>query len=281
MAYDVGDTLPIAADVKDAAGALANAQTVALTITLPDLTTVTPTVTNPPASTGHYGYDYPTTQAGPHRVRWLFTFVGGLTTSHTEQYDVRPATPAYLISVADAKQQLGKTSTADDEELRVYVEAATVAVERHLDKAVVRRTVVERRDLGIPHPQAAPGILQAFTLATKPVISLTSIVAADAGLTWNTANMTVNDYGVVRVLAGSVVWGPVVITYQAGMTVVPAEYGLAARIIVQHIWQNTQRGQKGSPRPGLETPGAGFTSFGYSIPNAALELLGPPISGIA
>src|SRR5207302_7041135 len=124
----------------------------------------------------------------------------------------------------------------------------------------------------------APGILQSFTLTTKPVISLTSIVAADGGLTWNTANMTVSDYGVVRVLAGAVVWGPVVMTYQAGLTVVPAEYSLAARIIVQHLWQNTQRGQKGSVRPGLDTPGPPSS---YSIPYAALELLGPQISGIA
>lgn len=277
MAFDLGDIAPLTVEIKDSAGVLANATGVILTITLPDGTTVTPAVSNP--TVGRYQVDYPTVQSGRHLARWVATGVNS--SAYVDIFDVRPATPPLLVSLKDTKEQLNKIATIDDGELRRLIESATAAVERHLDKTVVRRTIVEKRDLGIPQPHAAPGILQSFTLTSKPVISLTSIVAVDAGLTWNTANMTVNDYGVVRVLAGAVVWGPVVITYQAGLTVVPAEYGEAAAIIIQHIWENTQRGRKGSPRAGLDTPGAGFTSFGYSIPNAALELLGPAISGIA
>jgi hypothetical protein len=277
MAFDLADIVPLTVNIRDSAGALADAGAVTLTIGEPDGTTVTPAVTH--SGTGVYQVDYAPTMPGRHTVTWVATGVNSC--GFSDVFDVRAAAPPYLVSLADVKEQLNKIATIDDEELRRLVEAATAAVERHLDKAVVRRTVVEKRDLGIPNTHAAPGILQSFVLSTKPVLSLTSVVAADGGLTWSPANMSVTEGGVVRVLAGSVVWGPVTFTYEAGMTLIPAEYGKAAEIIVQHIWQDTQRGQKGSPRAGLDTPGAGFTSFAYSIPNKALELLGPTISGIA
>lgn len=277
MAFDLGDVVPLTVEIKDASGALANAGSVVLTITLPDGTTSTPAVSN--LSTGRYQVDFPTTQSGRHQARWVASGVNA--SAYVDIFDVRPAAPPLLVSLKDTKEQLNKIAAIDDEELRRLIESATAAVERHLDKAVVRRTVVEERDMGNVSARAWPGILQSFTLTTKPVISITSIVAAAGGLTWNPADMHVTENGIVRVLTGAVVWGPVVFTYEAGMTVVPAEYGQAAAIIIQHIWENTQRGRKGSPRSGLETPGAGFTSFGYSIPNAALELLGPSISGIA
>jgi hypothetical protein len=79
----------------------------------------------------------------------------------------------------------------------------------------------------------------------------------------------------VTATAGLALTGRVMVTYVAGLTEVPANYGLASRIIVQHLWQ-TQRGSAGSPGVGgLETPGAGSYSYGYAIPNRAIELLGP------
>jgi hypothetical protein len=52
MPYDIGDSVSLAWDVKDSAGVLANATTVTLTVTLPDGTTATPAVTNPPTVDG-------------------------------------------------------------------------------------------------------------------------------------------------------------------------------------------------------------------------------------
>jgi len=274
MAVDLGDVHPLTVDIKDANGVLANAGTVTLTITLPDLTTVTPAVTNP--STGRYQVDYPTVQAGRHQVRWLAT--GANASAFVDIFDVRPAFPAYLFSLADAKLQLNSTSTADDEELRTFIEATTAVVERIRNQAIVRRTIVEHRDLGMPPVHGAPGILQHFTLANYPVLSLTSVVAEDGGLIWNVADMKVTPAGVVEVLQGGIVWGPVVFTYEAGMTQVPAECGLGGRVILQHLWE-TQRGTYGAPRAG----GLGETTtvLGYSIPNRAVELLGSAPSGFA
>jgi hypothetical protein len=278
MAFDLGDLVPLTVTIKDAAGANTNASTITLTITLPDGTVTSPTVTNPPATTGTYLFDYPTVQPGRHIYRWTSTVPQA---AHVDVFDVRPAAPPYLVSLADAKEQLNITTTARDEELRKVVEAATAAVEKHLDMAVIRRTVVEKRNLGNPVPCRDPGVLQRFTVVKKPVISLTSVVSADGGLTWNVADMRAGDAGVVEVLNGAVVWGPVVLTYVAGLQEIPANYTEAAEHIIQHLWQN-QRGAQGGPRPGgMDTSGLGFSGLGYAIPNSARELLGDPVGGIA
>lgn len=277
MAYDLADVVPLTITIRDSAGDAADGGTVTLTVELPDGTTVTPTVVHP--GVGQYQVDYPPTMPGRHVAQWVCT--GANASGYTDVFDVRPAAPPYLVSLADTKQQLNMTGTADDEELRRLIEAATGVVERHLDMAVVRRTVVERRSLGNPTVSSSPGVLQRIALTTKPILSITSVVSADGATTWNPANMRVTDAGVVEVLAGAVVWGPVDFTNVVGMQVIPANYTKAAEIIIQHLW-DTQRGSKGGAHPaGLETPGAGFTSFGYAIPNRALELLGPSISGIA
>lgn len=278
MAYDLGDLAALTVTIRTANGIPTNAGTVTLTITLPDGTVTSPSVANPPAQAGVYTYDYPTIQSGRHVYRWTSASPQA---AHVDVFDIRPAAPPYLVSLADAKRQLGMSSTTDDEELRSVVEAATAVVERHLDMAVIRRTVVERRNLGNPSVSRSPGVLQRISLAKKPVASLTSVVAAVGGNTWNVADMRVTDAGVVEVLQGAVVWGPVVWTYVAGMQEIPANYTKAGEYIVQHMW-DTKRGAKGSARAGgLDTPGQGFTSFGYAIPNRALELLGPSVSGIA
>lgn len=277
MAYDLADVVPLTVTIRDAAGAPADGGTVVLTIERPDGTTVTPSVAH--AGTGVYQVDYPPTMAGRHVAQWVCT--GANTSGYTDVFDVRPAAPPYIVSLADTKQQLNMTGTSDDEELRRVIEAATAVVERHLDMAVVRRTVVERRSLGNPTIWGSPGVLQRIPLTTRPILAITSVVSADGATTWNPANMRVTASGVVEVLAGSIVWGPVDFTNVVGMQVIPANYTKAAEIIIQHIW-DTQRGSKGGAHPaGLDTPGAGFTSFGYAIPNRALELLGPQVSGIA
>lgn len=277
MAYDLADVVPLTVSIKDAAGGPADGGAVVLVVEKPDGTTVTPTVAHP--GVGQYQVDYAPDMPGRHVAMWACT---GLNASgFTDVFDVRPAAPPYLVSLADAKAQLNITSTADDEELRKVIEAATAAVERHIDKAIVRRTVVEQRNLGNPAISRTPGVLQSFTATKKPVLSLTSVVSADGLTSWDVSGMRGTDSGVIQVLSGAVVWGPVRLTYVAGMQVIPAECAESAEIIIQHIWEN-QRGTAGGPRPGgMDTSGLGFTSMGYAIPNAALELLGPSVGGIA
>lgn len=274
--YVVGQIVRLTHSVVDDSGAAVNPTSITVTVTLPDGTTsgaLTPTNT----AVGSYRYDYVTAQAGRHTYRWN---TSGPVAPDDGVFDVH-GSPRSILGLEEVKAILNKIAPADDEELRRLAEAATAAIERHLDKAVIRRTVTERRNLGNPSGSRTPGILQEFALSTRPILSITSVTSADGSTTWNPADMAVSESGVVRVLSGSIVWGPVDFVYVVGMVEIPAEYGQAQGHIIQHIWQNTQRGQKGSPRGGLDTPGAGFTSFGYALPNAAMELLGENISGIA
>jgi hypothetical protein len=84
--------------------------------------------------------------------------------------------------------------------------------------------------------------------------------------------------GLVAVASGPAFTGALDVTYQAGLAIVPEDYRLAGLIIIQHLWE-TQRGTMGVQLGGdSETymPGRGF-----AIPRRAMELLDPPLPGVA
>lgn len=259
MAYDLADIVPLTITIRDSSGAVADGGTVVLTIELPDGTAVTPAVSHP--GTGVYQVDYVPTMAGRHVAQWVCT--GSNASGYTDVFDVRPARPGYIVSLADTKLQLNMTSTGDDEELRGFIEAATAVIEEELGRAVVRRSFVEEH--------AACGEL---LLNWTPVVSLTSVATVDGATTWNTADLHVSPSGILTAKAGAAALvGDIAVSYIAGPTVVPANWTLAAKIIIQHLW-DTQRGVKGAAHAGgTETPGAGFTRYGFAIPNRAKELL--------
>jgi hypothetical protein len=270
MSFDLADTVPLTVEIRDAAGVLVNASSVVCTITLPDTTTTTPTVSNP--STGRYTVDYVTVQPGRHAVRWVST---GPASAFTDQFDVRPAAPGYIISLADAKAKLriSATNTAQDEQVRTYVEAATLICERVRGEAIVRRTVSE--------PRMLRSYSYELPLWTTPVISLTSIATIDQIFTWDVTSFDVDGpSGLLRVKlpGGLPLWGQLTVNYVAGYTVIPANYTMAAKLIVQHLYES-ERGEKGAARLGggepYEVPGMG------TIPRLAYELLGPGIPGLA
>lgn len=172
-----------------------------------------------------------------------------------------------MLSLSEAKEQLNITSAVHDSELGVFVDAATKVVERYTGRAVVAAEVTER------HRVSGEQMLRLFR---SPVTALGSIVGPV--YTWDTANLDLDtDAGIVTVLSGPLFGGLLTVTYTAGYTDVPENYNLAARVIVQHLWE-TQRGRMGGPRVGgmddsmSNLAGGGR---GYAIPNAALELLGP------
>jgi hypothetical protein len=269
VTIDLGDVVTLEFPVVTAAQAYANAVTVTLTVTLPDGTTATPAVANPPTETGRYRYDYPSVQAGRHLVRWTSTTPSS---AYTDMFDVRPAASPLVVSLADVKQHLGKSDSGDDEELREFIEAATAVIEEHRAETVVRRTVVV--DIRV-------GCALVVQLPTSPVQSLTSVAAVDGSTTWNVADLHVSPHGVVSVQSGVALDGLVRFTLVAGYTVVPANYTLAAKIIVAHLWETQQQGGVG-PRGPFSTEGDQFlspTGRGFAIPNRAVELLGrrPPL----
>ncbi|MFF0080221.1 hypothetical protein ACFYR1_11045 [Streptomyces canus] len=267
MPFDLGDTARLTATCTDAGGTATNATAATLTIGLPDGTTVTPAVTNPPATAGQYSYDYVTTQAGRHSVRWVFTTPA---CAYTDVLDVRDAVPPLLFSLAAAKKKLDipATSTADDDELREFVEATTRCVE-FFTGPVVPRTVTE----------VTSGGTERMLLHTTPVLSVTSITGVEP---WQleipvSAVDVDTDTGVLRRSDWLVFWpGPYRVVYLAGRRAVSANISLAGKLILQHLWRTNYGASRGLAGIG---GGEDFSvteqipGLGYAIPNRALQLL--------
>ncbi len=243
-----------------------------LTITLPDQTVVTPTVTNPPAVTGIYTLDYPTTggttMPGRHLGVWLFTMATGKTTAYAEVFDVAPADPGFVVSLAAAKSQLNLTSTTNDDELAIYIASATRVVEWFVGPVVVRPYTqrVSARNPRLTHlPVLGPGL--------TPVLILTSLTPLyTTGTAYIGADVVVDPAtGALATTSGAcLAGGPWTALYTAGQRVVDSNWQLGALIVVQHLWE-TQRGASGLPlqaRDEVIVPGLGF-----AIPNRARDLL--------
>lgn len=268
MAFDLGDTVPLAADATDPAGTLTNATGAVLTVTLPDGTAVTPPVTNPPAVVGRYTVDYVSVQAGRHLARWVFTDPAS---AFVDAFDVRPAAPPLMLSLADSKRHLAidPDDTDQDEELRDWIESVTAGVEHHCG-AVVVREVVERHSF-----RCSP----VRVLRTIPALSLTTVAPIlNGGTSYEVADLDLDgETGIVQRLDGGQLLGPLRFTYRAGRPVIPANLRIAGKIILTHLWRVKYGGSRGGVVGGSEdfsvteqVPG-----FGYAIPNRALQLMEP------
>lgn len=275
MPFDLGDLVPLTVDIKDANGSPANAGSVTLTIGLPDGTTTNPVVSNP--STGRYQADYATAQAGRHTVRWLASGVNA--SAYADAFDVRPSTPDYLISLSSAKFQckIPQNDTSQDEQLREFVEAAAYVIENHRKEAVIRRTVTEDHFLREPASK--------LMLRKTPVISLGTVQTVDAGTSWSVSDLHVTpNTGLVvgKSGTGAITFvGHIQTVHVAGCVIIPANYTLAARIIVQHLWETTRGNPRTGPWPGGQEDTTQIFGMGFAIPNRALQLLGKPPPQVA
>ncbi len=106
--YLPGAVVPLTFTVTDADGNAANAGGAALLITLPDGTTVAPSLDNP--TEGTYQADYVAVQSGRHVAR--ATFTGANAGVIEDVFDVAPLTQG-RVSVADVRDYLGDTSASD------------------------------------------------------------------------------------------------------------------------------------------------------------------------
>lgn len=264
----LGATLPFKAKLYDKSpsdgGVPVNALTASLLVTLPDQTTTTVAVTNPPPTQGVYTANYtPTVLIGRYTGTWTFTFANGYVTKYTQVFDVDPADTGLLISLSDAKSHLRimDSDTQYDSDLIEWIGACTEIVEFYVGPCVPR-TVIE---------YVEPGTT--LLLKVAPVMSVQSIIPYGwNGGAFTPAEVTVQEDGVVRAKNRRFFgWGPYEVTYTAGRQSVPGSVAQAVKIILSHMWE-TQRGASGLPYQNQDTvsPAPGM---GYTIPNRALELL--------
>jgi hypothetical protein len=253
--WNFGGTIPLQITTYNAAGTAQNATAVVLTVTLPDGTTQTPSVTA--AGSGVYTATGPATQAGRYTVVWTAT--GTNADKITDTYDVRPAASTAILSLTDARAALNFSKTTNDPELRDYIDSVTTLIENRIGP-VIPRTVTE----------TVTGS-QYLYLSQTPVTAVTSITGAQTGAVTILASNTLFDGNTGRVfLADRTGFYSDIYTvvYTAGRGLDPAIMQ-AARITLQHLWAN-QRGN--APSRDADAYTAPF-----SLPNAAREYLDPYI----
>lgn len=264
--FDLADPVPLAVTVAGPSGSPGDATAVTCTVTAPDGTTSTPTVTHD--GTGLYSALYAPAQAGRHVVRWVAT--GTNASAFTDVFLVADSL-APLVSLAELRTHLRKGSTASDEELRWHALVATELAEEWLGY-VLRRTVVT----GEQHDGGRASVL----LLRGPVESVTTVTVAGTALAstaWRldkTAGILHHAYGT---FGGSTL--DVVVDYVAAPTRGLHRYVQGVREITRHLW-DTQRG--GSQLPRQQGAGDDWTSeSGWSVPRRVMELLGTRAPGIA
>ncbi len=236
---DLGDTLAFTADLytlpPEQGGIPVNATAATLTVTLPDGTTLSPAVDNPPTTTGRYSADYvssPTGIPGRYVGQWVFTLPGGKTTSHVETFDVGGS----LVTTDEASAHLRAvgvvTKAADLEQLQWLCMVASDAVERDLGRKLTRQSITETHDGG-----------WVVTLHWTPVLSVTSVSVA--GTVLAVGDYTVNaTAGIVHPTGWGVFAGGrqnVSVTYVAGYTDPPRVARMVALNVVQSLWQSSQQ----------------------------------------
>ena len=276
MTVDLGDIYLLAFSVTDATGAPANAPACAVTVTLPDLTTVTPVVTN--AVIGTYTASYPTTLAGRHAVHWVAT--GTNASVYDDVFDVM-VPGRMLISLADTKAGLGITGTAKDEDIRAVITAATPIME-DICGPLLRQTRVESYDGGASQ----------ISLLWAPIISVTGIIETYgsnytraltqqdifSGSGLDAFGFTVDLVtGIVtrRAIGAAINFASgkrnIQITYVSGRTAISGNILLATRRLIRHLWSQEQQ----SFRPNVFTapdPNMTTTPAGFAVPRAVVEL---------
>lgn len=237
----LGSILPFSTDVYDKpvedGGVLTNASSAVLTVTLPDGTTATPTVTNP--STGKYVGNYQTSDASPtgrYLGHWVLSFAGGAVDTYDETIDV----VATIVTVDEALGHLraaGVIETEPDlDQLEWLCSVASNAVELDLGRTYMRRTVVEVHSGGS----------DTLILRHSPVLSVTSVSESGTALTGSDYLL---DPELPFLYRGSTSYTRpfsagrlnVTVTYVAGSLNPPPVVRKVVLNAVQGMWQSSQQ----------------------------------------
>jgi len=255
--YEVGGVVRLAWRVLDPSRQRVDA-TVSLAVVDPGGTASTPTVEH--LGVGEYAASFVPTVAGRHVVRWVAT--GATAASRTDVVNVRAAVePVALISLEQLKAFLNKDDLVEDDELREFIDTASLVVEEYTGQVWARRTLVE--DVFVVGGAA---------FLRPPTVTVTAVAAPDGTALAVPSSEAVDGFtGGVVGLAQS---GWVRVTYTAGPLVVPEHVQTATAIIAAHLWTSQRPPSPASPGfGGLDavpvTPGRG-----YLIPNQAAQLLG-------
>jgi uncharacterized repeat protein (TIGR01451 family) len=271
--YDLGDVVALGITITNASGTPQNATAVVLTVTLPNGTTATPSVTN--SGAGLYDASYSPTLQGRHLVRWVAT--GTNASAYTDEFTVRDLNALPVVSYDSVLSHLNiPAASADAEEIRRFIDAAQDLAEGYVGAVLGRRSFVELYD----------GNTDVIRLNNPRAISITEVI--ENGVTLGVADYKLDSTGqrLYRLTSASLTqststaygyWATgvnsVQVTYTAGFAITPPAVQQGVLEIIRHLW-TTQRGAVNV----MSRTGTGddfYPGATYSLPRRAMELLDP------
>lgn len=197
--------------------------------------------------------------------------------------------PTVLVTLAEVKTHLNKTTTTDDTELQGFIDAATPVIE-NIAGPVIPQTRVEYYNGGQSQ----------ISLNWLPIASVTSIVETYGQTNYTLTEIQLGgvstgfgftvDYATGKVVRRAynaeamfpVGTNNVKVTYVSGRATVPANVRLATLMLIQHLWSSSQLNKNGG-RPSFGGDDTFTVGAGFAVPNRVRELLqpSPRVPGVA
>jgi hypothetical protein len=270
--YDLGDKVYLTWNTVDSTGAAVNPGTVSLNITLPDATTVS--VTTATAVTGTYTASYLPTQVGRHILAWSAT--GSWPQAYSDIFEVRDIADIGICGYDEVLEYLNiPASSANENEIRRFIDAATDLAETYVGQVLGRRTFTN---------ELYDGGTEFIRIRNPKVISITSVYENDALVSSSNYVLDYTGQRLYRIGSGTLYatnsygyWtagmNNVKITYVAGYVNPPMSAKQGVLVIIKHLWES-QRGAMnvmGRVLGGDEL----YSTPTYSLPRRAMELLDP------
>ena len=280
-----GAAVPLTWTSTDTSGSAFEGTSVTLTVTAPDGTTSSPSVTH--LGSGSYSAAFTTTLAGHHLVAWTATATGKAD-AFSDSFEVQPSSDPTIVSLAEAKEILQLTGTTSQDMLLQGYNAAATEVAEYICGPVVTRQVAEvvraqgrvmtlsfapvRTDLGT----ALDPSNRRDGSTTNGIVSVTPLLSY--GFMYDLSQLLTDpDTGQVRHFAGLPFfysgdpYAQFKVVYWAGRKIVPAGVYQGAKIILEHLYQ-VKRGGVGAQDVAAGESTTVLPGFGYAVPNRALEL---------
>ena len=270
--YDLGDVVYMSWNTVNSSGAAVNPGTVTLSVTLPDATTVS--VTTATSVTGTYTASYQPTQVGRHIISWSAT--GTWPQAFSDIFEVRDINDIGIVGYDECLEYLNiPTASANENEIRRFIDAATDLAEAYVGQVLGRRTFTN---------ELYDGANEFIRLRNPKAISITSVYENGMLVSPTAYSLDYTGQRLYRIGSGTLYaqnsygyWSQgfnnIQVTYVSGYVNPPMAAKQGVLEIIRHLWQ-TQRGSMnvlGRNLGGDEL----YQAPTYSLPRRAMELLDP------
>ena len=270
--YDLGDKVYLTWNTVDQNGSAVNPGTVTLTIILPDGTSTV--VSNSTAVTGTYTASYLPTQVGRHVISWVAT--GTYPQAFSDVFEVRDINDIGVVGYDEVLAYLNiPSASADENEVRRFIDAATDLAESYVGQVLGRRTFTD---------ELYDGGADFIRIRNPKAISITSVYENGALVQPSGYALDYTGQRLFRVGSSTLYaqnsygywtggFNNVKVTYVAGYVNPPMAAKQGVLEIIRHLWQ-TQRGAINVMNRQLNGDEL-YQSPTYSLPRRAMELLDP------